>query len=68
MREHNPNRLRTNARQTCHGNGVSSSQRSPDGSPDEGDLRYVLKRNLKEAADMEFTVHVGSELEFFLFE
>lgn len=39
-----------------------------DGSPYEGDPRYVLKRNLKDAADMGFTFYVGPELEFFLFE
>jgi len=39
----------------------------PDGSPHQGDPRYVLKRMLKKAADMGFTFYVGPELEFFLF-
>jgi len=40
----------------------------PDGSPFEGDPRYVLKRNLKRAADMGFTFYVGPELEYFYFK
>ena len=40
----------------------------PDGSPFEGDPRYVLKRNLKRAADLGFTFYVGPELEFFYFK
>lgn len=39
----------------------------PDGSPFEGDPRYVLKKVLKEAADMGYTFQVGPECEFFLF-
>lgn len=39
----------------------------PDGSAFEGDPRYVLKRNLKRAADLGFTFYVGPELEFFYF-
>jgi glutamine synthetase len=39
----------------------------PDGSPFEGDPRFVLKRNLKRAADLGFTFYVGPELEFFYF-
>ena len=39
-----------------------------DGSPFEGDPRYVLKRNLKRAADLNFTFYVGPELEFFYFK
>jgi glutamine synthetase len=39
----------------------------PDGTPFEGDPRYVLKRNLKRAADLGFTFYVGPELEFFYF-
>lgn len=38
-----------------------------DGTPFEGDPRYVLKRAIKEAADMGYTVNVGPECEFFLF-
>ncbi|WP_366070267.1 type I glutamate--ammonia ligase [Methanothrix sp.] len=38
------------------------------GVPFEGDPRYVLKRNLDAAAKMGYTMNVGPELEFFLFE
>lgn len=38
-----------------------------DGKPFEGDPRYVLKKVIKEAADMGYTFDVGPELEFFLF-
>ncbi|MCK4267788.1 MAG: glutamine synthetase, partial [Actinomycetia bacterium] len=41
---------------------------TPDGKPFTGDPRYVLKRNLKVAADMGLTMYVGPELEFFYFE
>jgi glutamine synthetase len=40
----------------------------PDGSPFEGDPRYVLRRNLKRAANLGYTFYVGPELEFFYFE
>jgi glutamine synthetase len=40
----------------------------PEGMPFEGDPRYVLKRNLKKAADMGFTFYVGPELEYFYFK
>ena len=39
----------------------------PDGRPFEGDPRFVLKKTLKEAADMGYTMYVGPEAEFFLF-
>ncbi len=39
-----------------------------DGSPFEGDPRHVLKRALKQAADMGFSFNVGPECEFFLFQ
>jgi glutamine synthetase len=39
----------------------------PGGEPFEGDPRYVLKRNLKRAADMGYTYYVGPELEYFYF-
>ncbi len=39
----------------------------PDGSPFEGDPRYVLKKALKEAEDMGYQFNVGPECEFFLF-
>ncbi len=37
----------------------------PDGSPYEADPRYVLKRNLKRAADLGYTFYVGPELEYY---
>lgn len=40
---------------------------NPDGSPFEGDPRYVLKQNLKRANDMGYTFNVGPELEYFYF-
>ncbi|UCD10279.1 MAG: glutamine synthetase [Dehalococcoidales bacterium] len=40
----------------------------PGGEPFEGDPRYILKRNLKKAADMGYTFYVGPELEFFYFK
>ncbi|MEX2238159.1 MAG: type I glutamate--ammonia ligase [Dehalococcoidia bacterium] len=40
----------------------------PDGTPFEGDPRFVLKRQLKRAADLGFTFYVGPELEYFYFK
>ncbi len=40
----------------------------PGGQPFEGDPRFVLKRNLKKAADLGFTYYVGPELEYFYFK
>jgi len=40
----------------------------PGGEPFEGDPRFVLKRNLKRAADMGYTYYVGPELEYFYFK
>jgi len=40
----------------------------PGGEPFEGDPRYVLKGNLKRAADMGYTFYVGPELEYFYFK
>jgi glutamine synthetase len=40
----------------------------PDGSPYEGDPRYVFKRVLKKAADKGYTFNLGPELEYFYFE
>jgi glutamine synthetase len=39
----------------------------PGGEHFEGDPRYVLKRNLKRAADLGYTYYVGPELEYFYF-
>ncbi|HWQ75454.1 MAG TPA: type I glutamate--ammonia ligase, partial [Syntrophomonas sp.] len=40
---------------------------NPDGTPFEGSPRNVLKNTLQEAAEMGFTMQVGPEPEFFLF-
>lgn len=40
----------------------------PNGSPFEGDPRYILKKAIREAADMGYTFDVGPECEFFLFD
>ena len=39
----------------------------PDGSPFEGDPRYILRKEVKRASDLGFTFNVGPECEFFLF-
>src|SRR3989449_4379788 len=39
----------------------------PDGSPFEGDPRFVLRRNLQRATDLHYTFYVGPELEYFYF-
>ena len=39
----------------------------PDGTPFEGDPRYVLQKVIKEAKDMGYVFDVGPECEFFLF-
>ncbi len=41
---------------------------NPDGTPFEGCPRYVLKKVLAEAAEMGYTMQVGPEMEFFLFQ
>ena len=40
----------------------------PDGSPYQGDPRWVLKKNLKRAAGMGYVFNVGPELEYFYFQ
>ena len=40
----------------------------PGGAPFEGDPRYILKKNLKQVADMGYTFYVGPELEYFYFQ
>lgn len=39
----------------------------PDGQPFEGDPRYILKKAIREAAELGYTFEVGPECEFFLF-
>ncbi len=39
----------------------------PGGEPFKGDPRNVLKRNLRQAADLGYTFYVGPELEYFYF-
>jgi glutamine synthetase len=41
---------------------------NPDGTPFEGDPRYILKSAIEEAKKMNFTMQVGPEMEFFLFK
>ncbi|NOR46765.1 MAG: glutamine synthetase, partial [Methanosarcinaceae archaeon] len=41
---------------------------NPDGSPFEGDPRYILKQNLERARNMGYTLYVGPELEYFYFD
>ena len=40
---------------------------NPDGTPFEGDPRYILKKTIKKASDMGYQFNVGPECEFFLF-
>jgi len=40
---------------------------NPDGSPYEGDPRYVLKRMLKKADNLGYTFYCGPEIEYFYF-
>ena len=40
----------------------------PDGSPFEGDPRYILKNVIKEAEELGYRFDVGPECEFFLFD
>jgi glutamine synthetase len=40
----------------------------PDGTPFDGDPRFVLKRNLERAAALGYTFYVEPELEFFYFK
>ncbi len=41
---------------------------NPDGTPYEGDPRYVLKRNLERLKKDDYIFYVGPELEFFYFK
>jgi len=40
----------------------------PDGTPFDGDPRYILKKNLEEAKKLGYGYNVGPEIEFFLFK
>ncbi|OOM74861.1 type I glutamate--ammonia ligase [Clostridium sp. BL-8] len=40
----------------------------PDGTPFEGDPRYILKKAVADAAELGYSMNVGPECEFFLFE
>jgi glutamine synthetase len=40
----------------------------PGGEPFDGDPRFILKKNLKKAAELGYTYYVGPELEFFYFK
>jgi glutamine synthetase len=40
---------------------------NPDGTPFEGDPRYILKKISKEALELGYTMNVSPECEFFLF-
>ena len=40
----------------------------PDGSPYPGDSRHALRSALSQAADLGYTLQVGPEIEFFLFD
>ena len=40
----------------------------PSGEPFPSDPRFVLRRNLRRAADLGFTFYVGPELEYFYFQ
>lgn len=41
---------------------------TPEREPYQGDPRYVLKQNLKKAAELGLTFYVGPELEYFYFQ
>ena len=41
---------------------------NPDGTPYQGDPRYVFKRLLEKVADKGYTFYLGPELEFFYFK
>jgi glutamine synthetase len=40
---------------------------NPDGTPFEGDPRWVLRRQMQRAQEMGFTFYANAEIEFFLF-
>lgn len=40
----------------------------PDGTPFERDVRYILKKAVNKAKEMEISINFGSEFEFYLFK
>ncbi len=40
---------------------------NPDGTPYDGDPRWILKRNLQKIADKDWVYYVGPEIEYFYF-
>ncbi len=40
----------------------------PDGTPYDGDTRYILKKNLEAAEKIGYTFYIGPELEYFYFK
>ncbi len=47
--------------------GIICDVYTPDGEPFFGDPRHILKRTIKKAKEMGYTVYAGPEPEFFLF-
>lgn len=45
-----------------------SNIKHPDGTPFEGDGRYLLKKAVQQCADMGYVCKIGTECEFYLFE
>ena len=41
---------------------------NPDGTPYQGDSRYILKKALDKATEKGYTFYIGPELEFFIFK
>ncbi len=41
---------------------------NPNGTPFEGDPRYILRKTIKKASSMGFSFNIGPECEFFLFQ
>lgn len=41
---------------------------NPDGTPYDGDTRYILKKNLEAAKKLGYTMYLGPELEYFYFK
>ena len=45
-----------------------SNIKHPDGTPFEGDGRYILKKAVQQCANMGYVCKIGTECEFYLFE